>query len=345
MSEDKQPEADGLNYGISPDRFETVLLNLPEDQRDILRWWYFHGKENNLSLARLAAKTGMSDTTLSRVFRGVYGAHLHSVCEKLAKARASLTESIDNPDFIMTSLARRMWRAWDRTRALQNVSLMWGPMGIGKTTISEAYQQANNHGRTIYLRAGASMSFYQFVQHLGKTMGVNTKNRGQSEVRYKIQRLLKAGQRLLIVDEMHQIFITTRGDTAVKICEFLRECQDVSRCGLSLVGTDVMEEQFLRGPHKEALAQLLDRGTIQIPLPAKPSKQDVAAFLQHYRLPALDAKEPEAAAIVADIIKSHGLRKLTLHLRDGAANAARLGQTYAWGHFVDAFEDIASLSR
>lgn len=345
MTNDLQPESEDTNYGISADRFETVLLNLPEEQRQIIRWWYFYGKENGLTLAKLAAKASISDTTLSRVIRGVYGANLHSVCEKLTKARAVLSESIDNPDFIMTSLARRMFRAFDRTRALQNVSLQWGDMGIGKTTICEAYQQQNNHGRTIYLRAGSSMTFSQFVQHLAKAMSVTTKNRGQHELRYKIQKLLRAGQRLLIVDELHQVFITTRGDTAVKVCEFLRECQDVSKCGLSLVGTNVMEEQFLRGPHKEALAQLVDRGTIQIPLPNKPSKQDVEAFIKHYRLPPLDSKEPEAAAIVADIIKSHGLRKLTLHLRDGAANAARLGLRFDWSHFVDAFEDIASLSR
>jgi DNA transposition AAA+ family ATPase len=345
MTDNIPNEAEDTNYGISADRFEVVLLNHPEEQREILRWWYFYGKEKGLNLKKLANTATLSDTTLSRVFRGLYGANLHSVCEKLEKARAVLSEAVDNPDFIMTSLARRMFRAFDRTRALQNVSLMWGDMGIGKTTVCEAYQQLNNHGRTIYVRCGSSMTFSQFVQHLAKSMGVTTKNRGQHELRYKIQRLLRAGQRLLVVDELHQIFLTTRGDTAVKVCEFLRECQDVSRCGLSLIGTDVMEEQFMRGPHKEALAQLVDRGTIQIPLPNKPTKQDVQAFLDHYRLPPLDAKEPEAASIVADIIKSHGLRKLTLHLRDGAANAARLGQPFAWTHFVDAFEDIASLSR
>jgi hypothetical protein len=46
-----------------------------------------------------------------------------------------------------------------------------------------------------------------------------------------------------------------------------------------------------------------------------------------------------------DILRAHGLRKLTLHLRDGAAYANKREETYNWNHFIAAFQAIQSLSR
>lgn len=340
-----QAVAAQTNYNISADNFEKVIANLPDDQAGVLRWWFFHGKERGLSFGQLASASGVSSTTLSRVFRGVYEADVSSVCATLAKARAAMAERVDNPDFRQTSLARRMFKVFDRARALSTVALAWGDKGIGKTTVAEEYWRQNNHGRTILVRCGSRMTFSQFVNHVALTMGVVSKNRGQREVRYKIQALLKAGQRLLIVDELHLVFLTCKGDTAIQICEFLRECYDVSGCGMVLIGTKVLEHEFLRGPHKEALAQLVDRGTIQIGLPPKPSKQDVQAFLDYYGLPVPGDGEPEARDILRDIVASAGLRKLTLHLRDGAVAAAKAKQRYTWNHFVRAFEDIVSLGK
>src|SRR5688572_3992029 len=98
MSETTQSPHAGTNYQISPDLFEGVIAKLPEDQAEVLRWCYFYGKENGLTLTALARNVGVSSTTLSRVFRGVYNAEPDSLCETLAKARASKSESVDNPE-------------------------------------------------------------------------------------------------------------------------------------------------------------------------------------------------------------------------------------------------------
>lgn len=335
----------GLNYQVSSDNFEKVISDLPEDQAEVLRWWYFHGKENNLSLSRLGAIAGVSSSSLSLVFRGSYGAKLDQLCATLRKARETIKDQVGNPDFIMSALAKRLFVIFDRARALQTVAICWGAMGIGKTAIAEEYKDRNNHGRTIYLRCGAGMAFGQFTNHLARTLNVTTKNTGHHEIREKIFRVLSAGQRLLIVDELHQIFLTTRTDTAVKIAEFLRECYDRSKCGLVLIGTEVLKQEVFNGPHKEALRQLVDRGTLQVALPAKPTKQDIAAFIGHYGLAEPGEGEEEARAILTDIITHAGLRKLTLHLRDGAAAAAKAGEPYAWSHFVRAFRAIAALAK
>jgi DNA transposition AAA+ family ATPase len=331
------------NYNIAPDQFEKVIAGLNQTQQETLRFWYFVGKERGWSLTRLAKACGASSTTLSRVFRGDYGADLATLCAALAKARNNFAESVDNPAFIVTSLAKRFFRICDRTRALRTVTIIWGAMGIGKTTVAEEYKRLNNHGRTVYYRCAPGLTFVQFILQVAAAAGIASKKQTHLGLRDKLFTVLAAGNRLLIVDELHQIFLRReRNDTtAVLQCEFLREIYDRSNCGLVLMGTKALAKHLI--DQKDTLAQLLDRGTMQIHLPDKPSAEDVKAFILNYGLPALDARQPEAAAIVSDILKVSGLRMLTLRLRDGAASAANAAEPYTWSHFIAAFKAISTL--
>jgi DNA transposition AAA+ family ATPase len=331
---------------ISPHDFELVLHNhYDEHASEVLRFWFFTAKAKNWNLKKLSAVTGMSTTVLYRLMRGEYPADTANAIATLDAARATLGDAAENPEFIETSLAARMFTIFDKTRALRNVSILFGRMGIGKTECISEYLRRSPVGRTAVVRFPAGASFPQFLQHVGRALGVaRTGNAGNT--RERITQLLAMGQRLLIVDELHQAFLTTRTDTAVKCCEFLREISDVSGCGLVLVGTEILEDAFLRGPHKEALRQLVDRGTVQVTLPARATKQDYQKFLKTYGLNFPDAaKDPEAFEILNDIIKSAGLRKLTLHLRDGLATANKRGEAYTWTHFTDSFNAIISLGK
>jgi DNA transposition AAA+ family ATPase len=332
-------------FGIATHNFETAITAYEPAQQEIIRWWFFLAKERGWALAKLADATGVSATTLSRVFRGVYKAEIVNVTASLTKAKDIFAEVSDNPEFIRTALAARMFAAFDKCRALGNVTICWGEMGIGKTTIIEEYRRLNNHGKTQVVRFPAGATFAYFVAHVGKSLGVAAGQSGQFATREKILTIMAAGKRLLIIDELHQAFLTTRSDTAVKCCEFLREIADVSKCGIVLIGTEVLQREIFKGPHKDALRQLVDRGTVQLSLPAKATKGDVVQFLGFYGLKLPGERDPEARQILSDILTSSGLRKLTLHLRDGAAFAARKNEPFTWDHFTTAFEAIQSLNK
>lgn len=334
------------SLAIASHDFETTLTKTyTEEDHEILRFWFFAAKERAWSLGRLSQITGVSTTVLSRVFRGIYQTDGTAIISKLRKARENFAQSADNPDFIETSLARRMFTLFDKTRALRNVSILWGEMGIGKTECINEYQRQNNHGRTLVVRFPAGASFAFFVAHVARACGVATRSQSQFQQREKIYQVLAAGQRLLIIDELHQAFLTTRTDTAVKCCEFLREIADVAGCGLVLVGTELLKKEIFTGPHKDALRQLVDRGTVQVPLPSKATKKDIAAFLSFYGLAMPEDTEADAKSILEDILLSAGLRKLTMHLRDGSAYAGRKEEPYNWSHFTAAFNAIQSLSK
>ena len=346
-----RPATSNANYNIAPDQFERVIAPLPEDQQDVIRWWYFLGKDRSWTLTQLAKASGSSSTTLSRVFRGEYGADLGNLCDALTRARDSFAESVNNPEFIQTSLASQLFAICDRTRNLRTVAFAQGVMGNGKTTALEEYKRRNNHGRTIYYRCEPGLTLVQFISSLASACGVGFKSKQtQLRIREKLYTLLGAGQRLLIIDELHQLFLRREKSdiTPIQQCEFLRCLYDKSAainsgCGMLLVSTDALDDYLTHaGP---ALAQLLDRGTIKVILPPKPTPEDARALTRHFGLPVLTADEPDASEILKDILKSSGLRQLTLHLRDGAATAAKRGERYGWHHFVSAFKDLKSLSK
>lgn len=346
MSDNHSNQHPTGSLSISAHEFEKTIATAyqPQDQ-ETLRFWFFAAKERGWSLAKLASTTGMHSSSLTRLFRGIYPTDPSELLRRLAQARENFAQAADNPDFIETSLSRRMFALFDKTRALRNVSILWGEMGIGKTACIDEYQRRNNHGRTIVVRFPAGASFAFFVACVARACGVSTRSQSQFQQREKIYQVLAAGQRLLIIDELHQAFLTTRTDTAVKCCEFLREISDVATCGLALVGTELLKKEIFTGVHKEALRQLVDRGTVQVPLPSKATKKDYAAFLHYYGLDLPAETDEAAASIFDDIVRSSGLRKLTMHLRDGAAYASRKQEPYTWEHFISAFQAIQSLAK
>ena len=198
------------NFGIATHTFETVIAAYTAPQQEIVRWWFHLAKERGWSLSKLADATGVHQSTLSRVFRGIYNAEIDNVAATLVKAKDVFAEVSDNPEFIPTSLAGRMFTAFDKCRAMANVTICWGAPGIGKTTVSEEYERANNHGKTRLVRFPAGCTFAYFVSHVANELGVAVNKSGQFANRQKIYQIMSAGKRLLVVDEMHQAFITCR---------------------------------------------------------------------------------------------------------------------------------------
>lgn len=335
---------------VSPDVFEDNISELPEEQRDVLSFWFYFATERGLSQKELARRTGVSDSALSLAFRNKYPADLSTLCKTLEAARDNLTSAIANPHFIMTALAKQLWEVFDDTRAMQSVTIAWGAMGIGKTEVAKEYKRRHNHGRTFYHRCSPAMTFGQFVTSLAQSMGIPSKRHSHLRLREKIIGMLAAGQRLLIIDELHELFLQkerSRGIAAVLICEFLREVYDKADCGLVLIGTRAMVTHLKEGDHSAALEQLIDRGEDPVELPGKPTEEDAHAFIRHYGLDPTEllTTEQEAAVIVRDIFAASGLRKLTRHLRAGAAAAAKKGEQYQWHHFVAAHKRHASILK
>jgi DNA transposition AAA+ family ATPase len=331
------------SFTISAVDFEQVLKTVyTEEQAEVLRFWFFSARDRLWSLSRLAEATGISPTSLTRVFRGIYPTNPAEIIAKLARARETFHESSENPKFIETSLSKRLFAIFDKTRALRNVSILWGRMGIGKTVCIAEYQRRNNHGRTQVVRFPSGSTFSYFVTHIARGCGISTSSQSAFEQRGKIIQILSAGQRLLIIDELHQAFTSYQHGSAVKVFEVIREIYDRTHCGLVLVGTNVLRDELSIGRLAPILEQLRRRGTIKVQLPSRPPKVDLDRIAKRFNLP---PAEGLAADVVKDMILTSGLGMYIKFLQSATMLAAKDRKKPTWDHFVQAHDIIASLSQ
>lgn len=325
---------------------EPTLI-IADDLPEVAQWWVQRMQENSLSLHAMSRETGIHASTLTRLFNGKYGAKPDQMWSKLDAARENISTTPVSMDFIPTSLAKQMWEIFDEARSMQTIFFLWGEKGIGKTSASREFAARKKQGHTTYHRSGPALTFNQWVASLGLTLNIDIHKVRDFDLREAIIKKITSGNRLLILDEFHQIFVRPRHSDihAVLICEFIREIFDRAECGVVTIGTKAMITAFLDTRHAGALEQLMDRGEPPIELPPKPTKKDAALFVSHYGLDPLFSGAQEAAAIVTDIFASNGLRKLVIRLRAAAKWAAKNKLPYTWDSFVAYNKHLSSITK
>lgn len=330
------------NLSIAPDLIAQTIAKLSAEQAEIVLWWYDLACQKRWNQTAMAQAIGVDSGTVGRVLRGTYPS-MDAQAAEWRKARKNWLEGagVAKNEFVATVVANRIFSALDKSRSLKICTLVWGKKGIGKTIALHNYCQQNRQ-TSIEVRCPASATFYQFLLTIARACNITSRG-NVFEIRERIVEYFSTGNKLLVVDEIHQAFLTTRGDTCVRYIEFLREIHDRAGCGLVLVGTEVVEAAFMRGLHREALGQLLDRGPMSVKLPDRPSRRDLERILSHWGLDFPSDGSPEYANLNG-ILASSGLRKLCMHLRDGGAHAAKNNRTYAWSDFNEALEIIAKLN-
>jgi DNA transposition AAA+ family ATPase len=146
---------------------------------------------------------------------------------------------------------------------------------------------------------------------------------------------------LVIVDELHQAFTSYQSGSAIKVMEVIREIYDRTKCGLVLVGTNVLRDNLTTGKLATILEQLRRRGTIKVQLPKCPPKADLDRIAKKFGLPPADGI---AADVVRDQIHSSGLGMFIKFLQSAAMMANKESKKVTWDHFVQAHDIIARLS-
>lgn len=329
------------NLTFSLDRVKKAVIALPEEhQRPIL--WAFHLAKNSAwNLKELAREIGYSTTTWHKLFSGSFEGNVANVTAKINAFRSlyEQRQAAVAPDFIVTSLTKRIWQAADFALISQSVVFVWGENQIGKTAALAEYQRTHNHGQTILVRMPASAGVQLVAREIARACGISPNSSFE-----KLRERILAGiddKNTLIFDEMHQVFLTYQKGSCLKVLEFIREIHDRTGCGLLLCGTNVWRDEIKTGPHQKMLKQLLNRGVAHIQLEDRPRQADLRKFWQFY-----DLADPDGAAktVVRDLVAEHGLGKFVKYLQTAARLAAKRQDTLTWDHFLQAHNTIASLS-
>jgi DNA transposition AAA+ family ATPase len=138
------------------------------------------------------------------------------------------------------------------------------------------------------------------------------------------------GSRLLLIDEVHECFVSYQKSSMVKSLNVLRQLQETTKCGMVLCGTNVFRHEIERGEFAQALKQLRRRGIWELQLESVPTDGDLALIARHYRLPAPDEKAQE---LVGWIAAEMGLGKYTKFLARASEMASQKRETMTWEHF------------
>lgn len=335
------------NINISGDTVKKALAlkikssEINQAEADLIWWFYCFSRTEDFTLTSAAAEIGKDSTTLYRIWTGTYNAKYENICRdiKRYKRLAEERQKRGKLDFVETSI----WRAIDRVcyAALisQTVAIIYGDPQIGKTSALIEYARRNDHGQTKYMRMPASAGVQLFMKVLAKACFVSP----QSSFEGVRERVLNAidNKTLIIIDEIHQGFLSYQKGSQIKVLEVIREIYDRTHCGMVLCGTNVFKQEIQEGKLAQMLEQLRRRGTIKLQLPKRPPKADLDKIAKHF---GLGPPEDLAYATIKDMLYTSGLGMYIQFLHAGATMAAKQGQKMTWEHFIQAHDIIAKLS-
>jgi DNA transposition AAA+ family ATPase len=327
---------------LGGDEVIQATAELPEDQRETIRWLFSLAKHRHWSLARLETETGIDDSTLFRVFRGTYAAKLDSIVARIAAYRNKFQDVSQRTGklFVPTSISKKIWAACDFARSTRTMAFVYGRTHIGKSDAQLAYmaQPVNNHGKTKYVRLPASAGVQLMMKEFARACFVNPNSCFENLREYVLNAIDET--HLLLVDELHEVFLSYQRGSAIKCLEVIREIHDRRGCGMVLFGTQKLKEELMMGQHLDLLAQFKERGILEVQLPSALPKKDLKAIAAHFHL---DDPSGLAAEIVQEVTKDHGFKRYVLFLESGQNLARGKKERFTWDHFVQAHDIVKKL--
>lgn len=284
-----------------------------------------HIAETGITQKQLARKLDVSDTVLSLFLANSYTGDNKKIVEKakqylhIGAVRKALTP---NPDYCESLLnTQRITECLQMAHASNEILLLYGPAGCGKTTALKHYAE-NNNGVT-YIEADATTGtpraiLLTLLESIGgQPIGSTT------QVMKSILNTLRGTNRLIIIDEAQHL--TERSfDT-------IRAINDKIGIGIVYSGNPSILKQMY-GRKEQEFDQLYSRIGLHCELANKYSLDDIRNIFS-----GLDVSEECIKYLKKAAQKKGGLRLMIKQYKNAANIAAALGQSLT----VDYLEEAA----
>ena len=317
---------------------DTVLRNLAPlveegilsgDDRAQILWLIGEMRQEGLSLTDAGKRIGYDASTVSKVLSGAYKGSWSNVLDSIRKYRHLVAErsKMASAEFVETSIWERIRQTCDLALIHQMPSLIIGPSQIGKTSALLEYRRRSQYV-VRYVRMPAAPGFRGAIEAIADACGVTTRVTTE-QLRRRIAHALDE-RSLLIVDELHQLAISSGSNSAMKIMEYIRELHDVTQCGLVVCGTRALDHDLIQGPLKGWLEQFVERCIKRLELPNDIPWSDLLLVAGAYGLPEPD--EPHA-----DLIRHMRLNRLVKVLALAGNLARKRDEALTWDHFATAY--------
>ena len=336
-----RPSADTAGTGLvslSADSVATELDRLADEgvitaaDKALMMWLFGEIKRRSLSYADAGKLIGYDPSTVSRILRGRYEGNWANVLKAIRRYKHLSDERgrMVRAEFVETSIWQQVRATCDLALVHQMPSIIMGVSQIGKTHALLEYQRRSEY-TVRYVRMPAAAGFRSAMEAVADACYITTRCTAE-----QLRRRVAGGldeRSLLIVDELHQLAISTGRTTAIKVMEWLRELHDVSGCGLVVCGTKAVEGDLINGELKAWLDQFAQRCIRRLVLPERLPDADIAAFGAAFGLPA-------PSGDILDLLRTLRANRLvkTLQLADNLAR--RKGQALTWDVFAAAHNTV-----
>jgi DNA transposition AAA+ family ATPase len=259
-----------------------------------------------LTAAEIARQSGAGTSTLHAFLQGTYNGDNAQVARRLltwlesrstaAQVRALLPKK---PAFVRTVTAEAFLATLEHAQFVQDLVVMVGGAGVGKTTACEQYQRTRPN---VWLATAepSIASTHAMLEYLCEVVGV-AENAANRRSRALVARVRGSGG-VLIVDEAQHL--TTQA------LDQLRTIHDKAEIGVALVGNEGVYSRINGGGRRAEFAQLFSRVGMRV-VRAKPLPKDIEAILD-----ANGVEGREERALLRAIARKPGaLRGVTKTLR------------------------------
>lgn len=334
----------GINIGahvVTP-----ATEHLPEEQRRLVRWLHTHARQQKWSWDDMVKAVGYSSTTWSRIFRDAYryakgepraGERMpvDEHCKAIARLEKTVAdrESVRETGFIETSVWTRVEWLCKRAFIRQKIGFIMGESQIGKTSCVREYARRNNHGQTTYVEMPPASGVQLMLRTIAEGLNVPSARGFDALLKDVCQALDES--KLLIIDEIHRVFTTYQKGSVMRCLDTLRYIHDRTKCGLVLVGTQVMKDQLTRGEFAQYLKQLKRRGrTLMLQLPTEPPRQDLDLMADRFGLAPATG---EAESTLQTVARADGFGAVKMLLQDASERAAKRKRQVTWDDFTWAY--------
>jgi DNA transposition AAA+ family ATPase len=331
----------GINVGAQT--VTPATEHLPDEQKGLVRWLHWYAREKNWAWDDLVKAVGYSSTTWSRIFRDAYRfakgearsgerMPIEEHCKAIARFKKLVQEreAVRETGFIETSVWERVEWLCRRAFVRKKIGFIWGESQIGKSTCAIEFARRNNHGQTTYCEMPPSAGVQLMLRTVAEALAVPSRTSFDALLKDVIQAL--DDSKLLVIDEIQRVFTTYQKGSVMRCLDTLRYIHDQTRCGLVLVGTQVMKEQLTRGEFAQYLKQLKRRGrTLMLQLPTEPPRADLDLMSDAF---GLGAATGEAEATLVQVAKSDGFGAVKMLLQDASERAAKKRRDVTWDDFV-----------
>jgi DNA transposition AAA+ family ATPase len=362
-----QRSTGGINIGCNT--VTPCTEHLPDKQKLLIRWLHTHARNNEWTWDELCKAVGYSSTTWYRIWTDKYrysktDQHaneripIDEQCASIARYK-KLNDQRDNikrAAFTETSVWKRIDWACRRALIHGKIALIYGESQIGKTVCSLEYLRRNNHGQTTYAVMPPAAGVQFMTREIAEALHVNTSTCFEKLIKDVINAL--DDSKLLVIDEVHRVFITYQKTSVMRCLTTLQDIHDKSKCGMVLIATNVLRDQLNHGEFAQFLKQLRRRGVIEVQLPSVPPREDLDKMAAHFGLAAdahgsftwevKDGAKKKSISykseeVMLQTANEHGFGKFVILLQQAAELASAKSEDISWLHFCRAYHVLESM--